>query len=74
VISALRAYVAELRRAGMRQLGLFGPLARGEWRPTSDVDLVAELDPGARIGVFRLVGLERRLADIPGHNVDLLPE
>jgi predicted nucleotidyltransferase len=35
---------------------------------------VAALDPDARIGVFRLVGLERRLAEILGHDVDLLPE
>ena len=74
VISVLRAHTDELRRAGIRHLGLFGSLARGEAGPTSDVDLVAELDPHARIGVFRLVGLERRLAEILGHSVDLLPE
>ncbi len=73
VISALPAHAEELRCAGIRHLGMFGSLARGE--PTaSDVDLVAELDPDARIGVFRLVGLERRLAEILGHSVDLLPE
>jgi len=74
VISALPAHAEELRRAGIRHLGLFGSLARGELGPASDVDLVAELDPEARIGVFRLVGLERRLAQIVGHSVDLLPE
>ena len=74
VISALRVHAEELRRAGIRHLGLFGSLARGEAGATSDVDLVAELDPDARIGVFRLVGLERRLAEILGHSVDLLPE
>ena len=74
VIAALRQHAAELRRAGIRHLGLFGSLARGEPGPASDVDLVAELDPDARIGVFRLVALERRLAGILGHQVDLLPE
>ncbi len=74
VISALPAHAEELRCAGIRHLGMFGSLARGEPSPASDVDLVAELDPDARIGVFRLVGLERRLAEILGHSVDLLPE
>jgi predicted nucleotidyltransferase len=73
-ISALRAHVEELRSAGIRHLGLFGSLARGELGPASDVDLVAELDPEARVGVFRLLGLERRLAEILGRSVDLLPE
>jgi uncharacterized protein len=74
VIAALRAHAAELQRAGVRHLGLFGSLARGEAAAHSDVDLVAELDPDARIGLFGLVGLERRLAEILGCNVDLLPE
>jgi hypothetical protein len=74
VISTLRAHAEEPRRVGIRRLGLFGSRARGELGPTSDVDLVAELGPDARIGVFRLVGLERRLAEIVGHRVDLLPE
>lgn len=74
VIAALRAHAAELQRAGVRHLGLFGSLARGEAATDSDIDLVAELDPDARIGLLRLVRLERRLAEILGRNVDLLPE
>jgi predicted nucleotidyltransferase len=74
VIATLRAHSAELQRAGVRHLGLFGSLARGEAAVDSDIDLVAELDPDARIGLLRLVRLERRLADIVGRNVDLLPE
>jgi hypothetical protein len=74
VITALRTHATELRRAGIRHVGLFGSLARGEAGPDSDIDLVAELDPDARIGLFRLVGLERRLTELLGCNVDLLPE
>lgn len=40
----------------------------------SDVDLLVELDPAARIGLIRLAGLERCLAEILGRPVDLLPE
>ena len=74
VIATLREHAAELREAGIRHDGLFGSLARGEANPASDIDLVVELDPAARIGMIRLAGIERRLAEILGCPVDLLPE
>ena len=74
IIAVLRAHAAELRQSGIRHVSLFGSLARGEAGPGSDVDLVAELDPDARIGLIRLVGLEQRLTEIVGRPVDLLPE
>jgi uncharacterized protein len=74
VIATLRKHAAELQQAGIVHASLFGSLARGEARLNSDVDLVVELDPAARIGLIRLAGLERRLAEILGHPVDLLPE
>lgn len=74
VIATLRAHEAELRAAGIRRLSLFGSVARGDAGADSDVDLAAELDPAARIGLFALAALERRLAEIVGRPVDLLPE
>ena len=74
VIARLQAHQAELHRAGIRHLSLFGSVARGDSTVDSDVDLVAELDPGARIGLFALGALERRLAGLIGRRVDLLPE
>jgi hypothetical protein len=74
VIATLRANEAELRRAGIRHLSLIGSVARGEAEPESDVDLAVELDPEARIGLFALGALERRLAELVGRPVDLLPE
>ena len=74
VIQALRAHEQELQEAGIRKLSLFGSVARGDATPDSDVDLLAELDPQARIGLFRLVALERRLSEVLGRLVDLLVE
>jgi uncharacterized protein len=54
VIATLRSHEAELRAAGIRHLSLFGSLARGDTDDASDVDLVAELDPAVRIGLFAL--------------------
>ncbi len=74
VIATLQAHEAELRRAGIRHLSLFGSVARGDAEADSDVDLAVELEPDARIGLFALGALERRLAELVGHPVDLLPE
>jgi predicted nucleotidyltransferase len=74
VIAVLRAHEAELRQAGIRRLSLFGSVARGDAEADSDVDLAAELDPEAGIGLFALGALERRLAEMVGRKVDLLPE
>src|SRR4051794_19920739 len=74
VLSTLRAHEGELRQAGIRHLSLFGSVARGDAEADSDVDLAAELDPAARIDLVRLVALERRLAELVGRRVDLLPE
>ena len=74
VIATLRAHELELRQAGIRRLSLFGSVARGDAESDSDVDLAAELDPEAHIGLFALGALERRLAELLGRKVDLLPE
>src|SRR5208283_4316838 len=74
VIATLRAHEGELRRAGIRHLSLFGSVARGDATIDSDVDLAVEFDPAARMDLFRLTALERRIAEIVGRRVDLLPE
>ena len=74
VIGMLRAHEAELRAAGISRLSLFGSVARGDAEAGSDVDLAAEFDPAARMDLVRLVALERRLGEILGRRVDLLPE
>jgi predicted nucleotidyltransferase len=74
VIATLRAHADELRATGIRHLSVFGSVARGEATSESDVDLAAELDPDARIGLFALTALERRLAELLARKVDLLPE
>ena len=74
VIATRRSHKAEPRVAGIRHLSLFGSLARGDADKSSDVDLSAELDPTARIGLFALTALERRLAPLLDRPVDLIPE
>jgi predicted nucleotidyltransferase len=53
---------------------VFGSVARGDAEAESDVDLAAELDPDAHMDLFRLTALERRITELLGRRVDLLPE
>jgi predicted nucleotidyltransferase len=72
VLWILRTHRDELRAAGLRHLSLYGSVARGEASSESDVDLMAEVDPRAHLGLFGLVALERRLEYLLGRKVDLI--
>ena len=53
---------------------LFGSVARGETETDSDIDLAAEFDPAVRMDLLQLSALQRRIAELVGRPVDLLPE
>jgi predicted nucleotidyltransferase len=74
IITTLCAHEIELRDAGIRRLSVFGSVARGDAEPDSDVDVAAEIDRTAGLGLFGVVALERRLGEIVGHKVDLTLE
>ena len=60
------------RDSGIARLRIFGSAARGEDRPDSDVDLIADFD--APVGYFEVIRAEDRLAAFFGKRVDLLTE
>ena len=60
------------RDSGIARLRMFGSAARGEDRPDSDVDLIADF--AAPVGFFEVIRAEDRLADFFGRRVDLLTE
>ena len=64
VIALLRAHAEDIRRRGVTRLALFGSTARGEAGPSSDVDLLIEVDPHARFTLVDLAGLERFLTGL----------
>jgi predicted nucleotidyltransferase len=68
-----REKVAAFCRArGIRKLSLFGSVLREDFDPgRSDVDVLAEFEPGALEGVgFRYFGYGEELAAILGRKVD----
>jgi len=52
------------RRNDIDYLALFGSASRGELRPDSDVDLLVEFAPEARIGFMALARMQRELSEV----------
>ena len=61
-----------LRDYGVKNIHLFGSVARGEAGIGSDVDLLVEFEPTAHIGMFEFSRLRRELSQLLGRNVDLV--
>ncbi|MBA2578438.1 MAG: nucleotidyltransferase family protein [Euzebyaceae bacterium] len=59
------------RRYGVARLEVFGSVSRGDASPASDVDVLYELEPGARLG-WDIEKLADELSEILGRRVDLV--
>ena len=60
-----------MRSRGAERIARFGSAARGDARPDGDVDLMVEIDPEARLGVFEYVGIVQFPEDLFGGHVDV---
>jgi predicted nucleotidyltransferase len=65
----IETHRAELTKAGVRRLGVYGSVARGEAGPDSDVDVLVEFERTPDL--FEFSALRDRLAEILGRPVDL---
>ncbi len=73
VMDVLRRHKRELsEKYGVREIGVFGSHVRGEQAETSDVDILVEFDPNARVSLLDFVTLEMYLSDLLGVRVDLV--
>ncbi len=61
------------RRHRIRRLSLFGSAGRGDFGPESDIDVLVEFEPGARIGFLALSRMQRELTELFRRPVDLVP-
>lgn len=52
--------------------GLFGSVARGDGNPGSDIDILVDLDPAAKLGVFEYVGVKEFIAGLFDGPVDVV--
>lgn len=63
--------VAFCQRNQIRKLSLFGSVLSDDFRPDSDVDVLVEFAPGARVSLFDMAAMEIELAELIGRKVDL---
>ncbi len=55
----------------IRRLALFGSALRDDFREDSDIDLLVEFDPDAKIGLLGKARMQADLSDLVGRQVDL---
>ena len=72
VIAILLEHRDALRARGVRHAALFGSVARGEARADSDLDIMIDLDPDAKIGVFKYAGIRRYISELFASPVDVV--
>ncbi len=72
IIAKLRENEAALRVQGVAHAALFGSRARGDNRPDSDIDIMIEIDPSARIGVWEYAGIKDTIAGFFDAPVDVV--
>jgi predicted nucleotidyltransferase len=71
VIETLRAHEADLHRAGVARLYLFGSVSRGEAGPDSNVDLFFDTD-NPRFSLIELDDVQEQVSDVLGADTDVM--
>ena len=71
-LQTLRKAEAELRAKGVIHAGIFGSVARGDQRADSDVDIIIDFDPAARITVYDYVGIKDDISELFEQPVDVI--
>jgi predicted nucleotidyltransferase len=71
VLRKLKSAETELKAQGVAHAALFGSLARGEDGTDSDIDILIEIAPDARIGLFQYVGIVQYIEDMFPGPVDI---
>src|SRR3989339_249540 len=61
------------RRHRIRKLSVFGSAVRDDFGPDSDLDILVEFEPGARVGLD-FFDMEAELSELLGVEVDLNTE
>jgi len=69
----LRTHKEELmEKYGVQGIGIFGSYVRGEQKEDSDIDILLEFKPDARISLLDFVELENYISDLLEVKVDLV--
>jgi predicted nucleotidyltransferase len=73
ILDERRADIARIATShGARRVRVFGSIARNEAHPTSDVDLLVDLEPGRTL--LDLVAIKQDIEDLLNRKVDVVTE
>jgi hypothetical protein len=73
IVEILKQHKDELRtKHGVKEIGIFGSYVREEEKERSDLDILVEFEPEARVSLLDFVELENYLSDLLGLKVDLV--
>jgi hypothetical protein len=61
-------------RYQVRELSVFGSALRNDFLPDSDVDILVECEPEAKVTLITMSRMQRELSAIIGRPVDLVPK
>jgi hypothetical protein len=70
VFAIFRSHQADLNQQGVKDMAVFGSVARGDSSPNSDVDILVEFN--RPVGLFEFVRLKMLLEEWVGCRVDLV--
>ena len=71
ILARLRENEAALKAQGVCHAALFGSRARSDARPDSDIDIMVEIAPDARMDLFRYVGIVQYIEEMFPVRVDV---
>ncbi|HDG97157.1 MAG TPA: nucleotidyltransferase [Desulfobacterales bacterium] len=73
ILRILKEHKDELfNKYKVKEIGLFGSYRRGEDREKSDVDILVEFEPDAKISLLDFIEIEIYLSELLGKRVDLV--
>jgi predicted nucleotidyltransferase len=71
-IEILQDHAEALRARGVTHAALFGSVARGEGRSDSDLDIMIELDPAAKLDLFDYAAIRAYIETLFPGRVDVV--
>jgi hypothetical protein len=73
ITNILKKHKEELKtKYGIEEVGIFGSYIRGEQKVGSDIDILVEFKPDAKIGLLGFINMENYLSELLGIKVDLV--
>lgn len=74
-VSIPQAEIQEFcRRNQIQSLAIFGSVLRADFRSDSDIDILVEFEPKARVGFLAMGRMQRELTALLRRSVDLVPK